>query len=365
MKIVNVELGHEKPESFERSYHILIKKGLIAEVGSRLADLGFSGRACVITNPAVRVLYCNDVVESLEGAGFSVLVIEIPDGEEFKNLEEASKVYDRLIDEKFERTSPIVALGGGVVGDLAGFVAATYLRGVPFVQMPTTLLAQVDSSVGGKTGVNHAKGKNLIGAFYQPRIVLIDPDALATLDEREVSTGLAEVVKHGVIRDADFFEFLEVNSEKILNQEAEIEEAISRSCEIKAEVVSEDEKEAGVRAILNFGHTFGHAVEVAAGYNVHRHGEAVGMGMVMAAGFSAELGFCSPKLEERIRNILSSLGLPTDAPDLKADDMIEAMYLDKKVQSGRIRFVLLKEIGEVVIKEADEDVLRKYLEKIF
>lgn len=362
MKIVNVELG---AGSSDRSYHILIKRGLVNEVGSRLTDLGLSGRACVITNPTVRVLYGKEVVEGLESAGFSVVVIEMPDGEEFKNLEEASKVYDRLVHEKFERSSPIVALGGGVVGDLAGFVAATYLRGVPYVQVPTTLLAQVDSSVGGKTAVNHPKGKNLIGSFYQPLVVLIDPDVLSTLDERDLRTGLAEAVKHGVIRDADFLEFLEINSEKILNLDSEIEEVVSRSCEIKAQVVSEDEKEEGVRAILNFGHTFGHAVEAVAGYNVHRHGEAVGMGMVMAAGFSAELGLCPAAHGERIEKLLASLGLPTEAPALKAADILEAMLLDKKVQSGRLRFVLLNAIGDVVVREADKAELSKFLEKIF
>jgi 3-dehydroquinate synthase len=359
MKIVNVELGAES------SYHILIKRGLLSEVGARLTDLGLSGRACVITNPTVRVLYAKEIVESLEAAGFSAIVVEIPDGEEHKNLGEASKVFDRLIEEKFERTSPIVALGGGVVGDLAGFVAATYLRGVPYIQVPTTLLAQVDSSVGGKTAVNHPMGKNLIGSFYQPRVVLIDPDVLATLDEREVHTGLAEVVKHGVIRDPVFLEFLEKNSEKILNLEDEIEEAVSRSCEIKASVVSEDEKEAGLRAILNFGHTFGHAVEAVAGYNVHRHGEAVGMGMVMAAGFSARLGFCSVTIRERIRKLLDSFGIPTEAPELKAADIMEAMLLDKKVKSGRIRFVLLKGVGDVIVQEADEEELSKFLEETF
>ena len=310
-------------------------------------------------------LYGADVIKSLESAGFSVVVIEMPDGEEFKNLEEVSKVYDRLIKEKIDRSSPVVALGGGVVGDLAGFVAATYLRGVPYVQVPTTLLAQVDSSVGGKTAVNHSMGKNLIGAFYQPKMVIIDPDVLSTLEEREVSTGLAEVVKHGIIRDKNYFKFLEANASNVLSLQGEVDEAITRSCEIKAAVVSEDEREAGVRGILNFGHTFGHAIEAVAGYSTYRHGEAVSMGMVMAAGFSNELGLCSAELEERIKRLLDSLGLPTGAPELSSDDIFASMLLDKKVKAGRVRFVLLKGIGEVVIEEVDEVMLMNYLKKIF
>lgn len=364
MKVVNVALG-AKSVDLDRSYHILINRGLTAEVGARLSDFGVSHRAALVTNPTVMGLYGKDVISSLESAGFSVVVIEMPDGEEFKNLEEVSKVYDRLVKEKFDRTCPIVALGGGVVGDLAGFVAATYLRGVPYVQVPTTLLAQVDSSVGGKTAVNHEKGKNLIGSFYQPKMVIIDPDVLSTLDEREVSTGFAEMVKHGIIRDKEYFDSLEVNASKLLALDAEIDGAIMRSCEIKASVVSEDEKETGLRGILNFGHTFAHAIEAVAGYSTYRHGEAVSMGMVMAAGFSAELGLCDAALEGKIKGLLDLLGLPTDAPKLDQEDIFASMLLDKKVKVGRVRFVLLKALGEVVVEEVDEDKLRNYLKKIF
>lgn len=364
MKIINVDL-EGKGSSLDRSYQILIKRGLIEEVGPRLLELGVGKRAALITNPTVMGLYGNDLMKSLESAGFGVVVIEMPDGEEFKNLGEASKVYDRLVQEKLDRSSPVVALGGGVVGDLAGFVAATYLRGVPYVQVPTTLLAQVDSSVGGKTAVNHPMGKNLIGSFYQPKLVIIDPDVLSTLDERDVRTGLAEVVKHGIIRDKDYFEFLELKAKKILGLAHEIEEAIERSCEIKASVVSEDEREAGVRAILNFGHTFGHAIEAVAGYSTYRHGEAVSMGMLMAAGFSAELGLCDATLVDRIKGLLDSLGLPTGVPKLSPDDILDSIFLDKKVMAGRVRFVLLKGLGEVVIEEVDEDKISSYLKKIF
>lgn len=364
MKTVNVDLAG-KGGTLDRSYKILIKRGLIEETGPRLLELGAGRRAALITNPTVMGLYGKNIIESLEHAGFSVVTIEMPDGEGFKNLEEASKVYDRLVEEKLDRGSPIVALGGGVVGDLAGFVAATYLRGVPYVQVPTTLLAQVDSSVGGKTAVNHPKGKNLIGSFYQPKLVIIDPDVLSTLDEREVRTGLAEVVKHGIIRDKDYFASLELNAKKILALGVEIDEAIERSCEIKASVVSADEREAGVRAILNFGHTFGHAIEAVAGYSTYRHGEAVSMGMVIAAGFSAELGLCDTALVDRIKGLLDSLGLPTGVPKLGPDDILASMLLDKKVKAGRVRFVLLKGLGEVAIEEVDEDKIAGYLKKVF
>ena len=364
MKIVNVALS-DKAAELDRSYNIFIKRGLTSEIGERLSAIGVSRRIALVTNPTVKGLYGKDVVSSLESAGFSVVVIEIPDGEEFKNLDEVSKVYDRLVKEKIDRACPVVALGGGVVGDLAGFVAATYLRGVPYVQVPTTLLAQVDSSVGGKTAVNHSLGKNMIGSFYQPKMVIIDPDVLSTLDEREVSTGFAEMVKHGIIRDKDYFESFEANAEKIRTLGAEVDTAITRSCEIKASVVSEDEKETGLRGILNFGHTFAHAIEAVAGYTIYRHGEAVSMGMVMAAGFSAELGLSDPALTGRIKGVLDSLGLPTDAPALDPMTIFASMLLDKKVKDGRINFVLLKSLGEVVIEEVDEDKLKSYLTKIF
>ncbi|MEK6532031.1 MAG: 3-dehydroquinate synthase, partial [Deltaproteobacteria bacterium] len=258
---------------------------------------------------------------------------------------------------RMERNSPIVALGGGVVGDIAGFAAATYLRGVPYVQVPTTLLSQVDSSVGGKTGVNHKMGKNLIGAFYQPRAVLVDPDALNTLDKREFNAGMAEVVKYGVIWDKEFFAFIEREAGNIVGLKDELIGAIETSCGIKAEVVGRDEKEEGLRSILNFGHTFGHAIEAIAGYGHYRHGEAIAIGMVLAAGLSAHLGLSGLEVRDRIKALLTRIGLPVEARGIDAGSFIRAMRLDKKVERDRIRFVLATEIGKVFLREVSEDEL--------
>jgi len=346
-----------------RSYPILIKRWLIREVGVRLKELGFSGPCALVTNPLVYGLYGEELLDSLADAGgFEPVLLTVPDGEEYKNLTELKNIYDVLVKNRFERGSPILALGGGVIGDIAGFAAATYLRGVPYVQIPTTLLAEVDSSVGGKTAVNHSGGKNLIGSFYQPRSVLIDPDTLKTLGVRDVKTGLAEVIKYGVILDGDFFEFLEKNASGLLALEDVILEAIKRSCAIKATVVSADEFEtSGRRAVLNLGHTFGHAIESIEGYGVYRHGEAVAMGMVMAARFSVQLGLCNGESAERIEALVSALGLPVEPPKIDAGAYIEAMSHDKKVQGGRMRFILIKEIGTVELR----DVTAAELEDFF
>ncbi len=355
MRSIEVDLG-------TRSYPIMIERGLIDRVGAHMAGLGRWGRAAVVTNPTVDALYGERLRASLAVAGIDQFTVVVPDGEQYKSLEVASTIYDALIEHRAERGTPIVALGGGVVGDMAGFVAATYLRGVPFVQVPTTLLSQVDSSVGGKTAVNHPRGKNLIGAFYQPEAVFIDPDVLATLERREVLAGAAEVVKYGIIRDAEFFEYLEANATGVVGLGPEIEYAIERSCGVKAEVVAEDETEKGVRAILNLGHTFGHAIEAETNYRTYRHGEAVAIGMVMAAGFSASLGLCADDIERRVRALLSSMGLPVAPPDIPVDRFVDSIGLDKKVAGGRMRFVLIDgEIGRVVVKEASEDDLRSFL----
>lgn len=353
MSTVRVDLG-------ERSYDIMIKRGALKEAGPVMKALGLKGSAAVVTNPVVGGLYAEALVGSLEGAGFKPVVITVPDGEEYKSLEVAGTVFDKLIENRFERSSPIVALGGGVIGDLAGFVAATYLRGVPFVQVPTTLLSQVDSSVGGKTGVNHPRGKNLIGAFYQPKAVFIDPDVLKTLDTRELKAGLAEVIKYGVIRDSSFFSFLEDNAKALLAPGAEIIKAIERSCAIKAEVVGKDEREEGMRAILNFGHTFGHAIEALSGYGTFRHGEAVAIGMSMAASLAERLGGCR-ECAPRIVALLDRLGMPHTPPAIAPDEFISSMKLDKKVSSGRIRFVLPSEMGKVFLREVGEEDIRKFL----
>ncbi|MFQ5736629.1 MAG: 3-dehydroquinate synthase [Thermodesulfobacteriota bacterium] len=354
MREINVELG-------SRTYTITIENGLFDTIGERVSSLGFTGKAALVTNPTVWELYGERVVKGLVAAGLAPVVIKVPDGEEYKNLAEASAVYDALIENRMERNSPIIALGGGVIGDLAGFVAATYLRGVPYIQVPTTLLAQVDSSVGGKTAVNHPRGKNLIGAFYQPRAVLIDPWTLHTLEPRELKAGLAEVVKYGVIWDSEFFGFLEASHEALLKPGSdELTRAIERSCEIKAEVVGNDETEQGLRAILNYGHTFGHAIESLAGYGTYKHGEAVAMGMAMAAEFSTILGLCGVRDEDRIKGLLRSLGLPVEQPGLPGTAFIESMRLDKKVSDGKLRFVLATEVGHVEIKEVDEEALEDF-----
>lgn len=354
MRTITVELG-------ERSYPIMIKGGLLGQIGGRLKDLGFKGKAAVVTNPLVSELYASELLNGLKGSGFSPFLVTLPDGEEYKSLEVATTVYDALIENRMERNSPIIALGGGVIGDMAGFVAATYLRGVPYIQVPTTLLAQVDSSVGGKTAVNHPKGKNLIGAFYQPRAVFIDPEVLKTLEAREVRAGLAEVIKYGVIWDAEFFGFLEANSEAILGLGGELTRAIERSCEIKAEVVGEDETEQGIRAILNLGHTFGHAIEALSGYGTYKHGEAVAMGIVMASRLSARLGLFDESGAVRVERLVASVGLPVEPPDFPAEDWIESMRHDKKVADQVIRFVLVNRIGTVCLKEVGEEELEDFL----
>ncbi len=355
MPTIEVELG-------PRSYPLQIERGILDLVGARLKEMGFTGRAAVVTNPLVGGLYNKKVLSGLREAGFDAVTITLPDGEEYKTLESASRIYDALIEHKMERGSPLVALGGGVIGDIAGFAAATFLRGVPYVQVPTTLLAQVDSSVGGKTAVNHPTGKNLIGAFYQPAAVFIDPDVLKTLDERDLRSGLGEVVKYGVIKDSEFFSFLVANTESLLQLKDELITAIKRSCEIKARVVSEDEREeTGLRAVLNFGHTFGHAIENLSGYGTFKHGEAVAMGMVMAAALSARLGLCEVDVERSLKGLLTSMGLPTAPPSIPASSVIESMKHDKKVSGGRLRFVLTEAIGTVLLMDVSEQQIEGFL----
>ena len=356
-KVINLDLG-------DRSYDIFIKGGILDSVGTGLKEIITPGRCAVVTNPTVGPLYAGRLKESLKGAGFDPLIIEVPDGEEYKNLEEIGKILDVLVENKLERTSPIIALGGGVIGDMTGFVAASYLRGVPYIQVPTTLLSQVDSSVGGKTGVNHRLGKNLIGAFYQPKGVFIDPEVLSTLDERELRSGMAEVVKYGVIWDEAFFTLLEESSTSLYSLDDLIVDVIERSCTIKSEVVKEDERESGIRAILNFGHTIGHAIESLTGYRNITHGEGVSIGMVMAADLSHRLGRCSCEDAERVRGLVDSLGLMSTPPPFSTDEMIKAIKGDKKVISGEIRFVLMNSIGDVVIEAVEEGDIRALLDGV-
>ncbi len=344
-------MRHVKVPLKERSYSILIGGGLLARLGAECAKLKLGQRCAVITDRNVGPRYARAAIASLKAAGFDPVLITVPAGETAKSLKTVQSCYDELASHRLERKSFIVALGGGVVGDLAGFVAATYLRGVPFVQVPTTLLAQVDSSVGGKVGVNLKAGKNLVGAFYQPKLVLCDLDTLRTLPKREFRAGLAEVIKYGIIYDEALFERLENRLAKLLKLDAKLlGEVVARCCEIKADVVGQDETETGLRAILNFGHTIGHAIENSFGYGKYLHGEAISIGQIAAAELSCEvLGFCGG-CAERIRDLFKRAGLPTEIhlTPTQRKKLLAAMKLDKKVSGGEIKFVLAEDIGKVV-----------------
>ncbi len=341
----------------ERSYPITIGEALLADA-SLISPHVAGKRVAVVTNTTVGPLYLERLVGVLTGAGKQVTTIVLPDGEEEKNWASLMRVFDVLLAEKCDRKTTLIALGGGVIGDLTGFAAATYMRGVPFIQVPTTLLAQVDSSVGGKTGINHPLGKNMIGAFYQPQAVIADTATLDTLPPRELSAGLAEVIKHGAIIDAPFFDWIEANIAPLVAKEASaLAYAIRRSCEIKADVVRQDEREGGLRAILNFGHTFGHAIEAGLGYGEWLHGEAVGCGMVMAADLSQRLGFIDAASRDRVTALVKAAGLPVVAPDLGAERWLELMQVDKKNEGGQIKFILLKPLGVPVIMPVPQDAL--------
>jgi len=334
----------------ERSYPIHIGAGILGDAGKLLAPLLAAPRVVVVSNPVVAALWLAPLRTALSAGGIASEAILVPDGETHKTLRTLEDILTRLLECRAERSTTVIALGGGVVGDLAGFAAATYQRGVPFVQVPTTLLAQVDSSVGGKTGVNHPLGKNMIGAFHQPRAVLVDPACLATLPERELRAGLAEVVKYGAIRDHEFFAALERDIERLLARDPDaLARAIDRSCAIKAEIVTADEREAGVRTLLNFGHTFGHAIEAGAGYGEWLHGEAVAAGMVMAARLSTRIGAFPESDATRLRNLLARAHLPVDGAPLGAARYLELMGRDKKVAAGAMRFVLLRTLGDAYL----------------
>ncbi len=336
-----VELG-------ERAYPIHIGAGMLRELGARCAETESGTRGLIVSDTQVDALYGNAAAESLRAAGFDSARITVPPGEPSKCHEQLLRIYDAALDAGLERSSFIVALGGGVVGDLAGYAAATFLRGVRLIQVPTSLLAMVDSAVGGKTGINLPQGKNLIGAFYQPALVVADTSTLRTLSLREFSAGLAEVVKYGMIADPELIACLEDTSpEALLDDEALLEKIICRSCEIKADVVRRDEREGGVRAILNFGHTFGHAIEQTAGYGRYLHGEAIAMGMVFAARVSERLKDFPPEETERLIRVLQRLHLPVALPDLPWSDLLEAMRRDKKKVDGAVGFVLASAWGAV------------------
>jgi 3-dehydroquinate synthase len=345
MQTVRVALG-------ERSYPIHVGAGLLDRADLLVPRLP-QRRVAIVTNETVAPLYLDRLARGLEAAGIAAARVIVPDGEAHKDWPTLNRVFDALLANRCDRKTAIIALGGGVIGDLAGFAAATYQRGVPFVQVPTTLLAQVDSSVGGKTAINHARGKNMIGAFHQPLAVLADMDTLATLPAAELRAGLAEVIKHGAIRDSAFFDWLEANLDALLRLDRNaLAYAVKRSVEIKAEVVALDERETGPRALLNFGHTFGHAIETGLGFGTWLHGEAVAAGMVMAADLSVRLGLLERTGAERLRRLLGRAGLPVAGPALGPDCYRELMAIDKKAEAGRIRYILLERLGAARIVEA-------------
>lgn len=346
MQEVRVELG-------ERSYSILIGSGLISKSGVIFQERGVKGRMMVITNPTVAQWYLQPLLDSLRSSGYQAEAVLIPDGEEYKSLEQANRIYDELVEGKYDRKSVLVALGGGVIGDLTGFAAATYMRGIGFIQIPTTLLAQVDSSIGGKTAVNHPKGKNLIGAFYQPSLVISDVTTFRTLPDREFNSGMVEVIKHGIILDPEYFKMLndELAAIRELNAETLVK-IVAGSCRIKGRVVQEDEKETGLRAILNFGHTVGHALESITKYQYYKHGEAVALGILAAIKIANRNNILAETdLEKQLESLFENLHLPVNIPGLQGDEIMSLLYLDKKVEYGKIRWVLPKCRGQVVIMD--------------
>ena len=345
MKKVKVELG-------DNSYEVRVGTGLLARTGLWLKGRGFSGRAVIITDDTVRGLYADVLNQGLTNAGFDVTILEVPAGEEQKSLATAGRLYNKLTGAYAERGTPILALGGGVIGDLAGFVAATYMRGVPLIQVPTTLLAQVDSSIGGKTAVDHGRLKNTIGVFYQPSLVIADIDTLKTRPEVEIANGVAEVIKSAAIRSRNLFNFLDLNIQKAraLHPGA-LEDIVLETARIKAEIVEKDEKESGLRGILNYGHTVGHAVEAVSNFQL-KHGQAVAIGMMAAAKISSRMGILSEGDVVRLERVIQKAGLPTEMPELDKEAVMKAMKHDKKVVQDKVRFVLLKSIGNAFINDA-------------
>lgn len=356
MNTLQVDLG-------ARSYPIHIGRGLLGDP-QWVAPHVHGTQVMIVTNETIAPLYLEKAKKAFEE--FQVEAVILPDGEEYKNLETWNLIFDALLKNRFDRKCTLVALGGGVIGDITGYAAASYQRGVHFIQIPTTLLAQVDSSVGGKTGINHPRGKNMIGAFHQPQCVVADTDTLNTLDDRQLSAGIAEVIKYGLIRDPEFFQWLEQNMAKLLSRNPEaLAYAIERSCQNKAEVVAADELEAGQRALLNSGHTFGHAIEAGMGYGAWLHGEAVAAGMVMAADLSMRQGWISEEDRERLRKLIQQSNLPDRGPaDLSTERYLELMAVDKKVEAGQIRLVLQKAIGEAIMTDQfSPDKLTETLEQ--
>lgn len=358
-QVIPVPLG-------ERSYNIHIETGMIAsgKAGELLAEIMSGRRACLVTHPKLEAEYAAPLARSLEAQGIAATIVTIPPGERVKNLTTVARLYQAFAQSKLDRKSVVVAVGGGVLGDLTGFAAASYLRGIGFVQVPTTLLAQVDASVGGKTGVDLPEGKNLVGAFHQPLAVLIDPDTLLTLPARELRAGLAEIIKYGIIYDSSFFYRIGEDTARLLGRGRDaLSHAIARSCEIKAEVVAQDETEQGLRAILNFGHTIGHALEAVTQYRRYKHGEAVAIGMVSACLVGEELNLTPPEVTRKLEAALKAAGLPTAFPaDVDADAILEAAQRDKKTLDGKLRFVLATRLGTVqMVNDVPANAIRAAL----
>ena len=349
-----------------RSYPILVGAGVLSTVGAHLARRGVGRRVVLVSDPTIARLHADPVLRSLTEARFDVAQAEVPEGEQAKRLSVASDLWDRLLDLGCDRTSTVVALGGGAVGDLAGFVAATYMRGMNFVQVPTTLLAQVDASIGGKTAIDRPQGKNLIGAFHQPRMVIVDPGVLTTLPEREFRSGLAEVIKHGIVLDAAYFCDLEASVPALLARDlATLDRVVAGSCRLKAQVVERDEQEAELRWVLNYGHTVGHALEAATGFQRWVHGEAVSLGIVAEARLAARLGVGSPATTERQQRLLNAVGLPVKGLGVDPAAVVEALSRDKKRRDGRVPFVLAPEIGSFrIVPDVPPDAVRQVLEEL-
>jgi 3-dehydroquinate synthase len=350
----------------DRSYPIAIGTQLLSDVAT-FVGLPKAKTAVVVSNSTVAPLYAPKLIAALAGKFKAVHLVTLPDGEAFKTWQVLNQIFDALLQHGCDRKTVLFALGGGVVGDMTGFAAASFMRGVPFVQVPTTLLAQVDSSVGGKTGINHPLGKNMIGAFYQPQLVVCDLDTLQTIPERELSAGLAEIIKYGPIADLQFLDWIEVNLDALMARDVgALAHAVRRSCEIKAWVVGQDERESGLRAILNFGHTFGHAIEAGMGYGKWLHGEAVGCGMVMAAQLSLRLGLMDAAFVQRLTSLICRAGLPVEAPVLdphdNAERYLQLMRLDKKSDAGEIRFVVANDQGQATMRAAPDAVVREVID---
>ena len=357
--IVPVRLG-------ARSYDIVVERGALGTLGARLRGLGVGSRAAIVSSPTIARLYGKTASESLEAAGFSVAAVEVPDGEAAKALPVAERCWNALLDGGLDRTSTVVALGGGAVGDLAGFVAGTYMRGVNFVQAPTTVLAQVDASIGGKTAIDHPAAKNLVGVFHQPRLVVVDPATVVTLPDRDFRSGLAEIVKHGIVLDARYFADLEASVAPLLARDpATLERIIGGSCRLKAAVVERDERETELRAVLNYGHTVGHALEAVTAYSRWTHGEAVALGIVAAAHLAARLGLAPVEVVARQERLLAALGLPIRVERIDTAALLAAIARDKKARDGRVPFVLAPAIGTFrVVPEVGADDVRAALDAL-